>query len=403
MVSKSSANRSLKVNETDESSRTPPLINFNQSIIVSGESGAGKTEASKHTVRNDNSSRFGKYIKLQYSSIDNTLKSAVTETFLLEKSRLVSVNQDERNYHIFYQLLRGLKSTDPQLFSALCLERSIEEFNILTAGNCTIITSAEDDSLEFTHTHRALQTIHCSSEEIQLRDDVEFTTCTSPSIDMTALATLLGVHSDQLVACLSTQQMRIAKRSSIKVKVLSLEETRNNAQALMKYIYSKLFAWLVAKINLSHSSNTNSITESTNSNNKFIGILDIFGFEILQNNSFEQLCINFTNERLQQQFNEHVFVTEQEIYRSEGLNWSSITFQDNQHVIDMIARKPTGLLFILEEHGMMNRKPDDTALLTGFNAIHASTDKQSTTTNTNSSAYVKSRFGNTLFVVKHFA
>jgi myosin-5 len=268
---------------------------------------------------------------------------AVTETFLLEKSRLVAVNQDERNYHIFYQLLRGLQSIDAELFSALNLNRSLDEFNILTAGNCTVITTPEADKDEFVHTHAALETIHCSEEEIRsvytllaailhlgnlqfspsVRDDTEFTACASPSIELSALAALLGVYSEQLVACLTTQQMRIAKRSSIKVKILSLEETRNNAQALMKYIYAKLFAWLVAKINLSHTSSDSTSDLSS----KFIGILDIFGFEILQNNSFEQLCINFTNERLQQQFNEHVFVTEQEIYRAEGLNWSSITFQ----------------------------------------------------------------------------
>jgi myosin heavy subunit len=120
--------------------------------------------------------------------------------------------------------------------------------------------------------------------------------------------------------------------------------------------------------------------------------LDIFGFEILGVNSFEQLCINFTNERLQQQFNEHVFVLEQKDYAKEGLAWASISFKDNQHVIDLITKKPQGLLMILEEHGMMNRKPDDGALLAAYNQVHEK-----------SAAYSKTRFAGVSFIVKHFA
>jgi len=127
----------------------------------------------------------------------------------------------------------------------------------------------------------------------------------------------------------------------------------------------------------------------------FIGILDIFGFEILQTNSFEQLCINFTNERLQQQFNEYVFDREQEIYRAEGLDWTTIHYKDNQHVIDLIGKKPTGILNILEEQGMLNRgAADEGALLSSFTQAH---DKKSV-------AYEKSRFTNDgKFIVKHFA
>lgn len=126
---------------------------------------------------------------------------------------------------------------------------------------------------------------------------------------------------------------------------------------------------------------------------KFIGILDIFGFEILLCNSFEQLCINYTNERLQQQFNEYVFVLEQQEYAKEGLDWTAISFRDNQDVIDLIGKKPNGLLLILEEHSMMNRKPDDKALLSACNHAHERVQ----------AAYGKPRFGNDGFVVRHFA
>jgi myosin-5 len=153
----------------------------------------------------------------------------------------------------------------------------------------------------------------------------------------------------------------------------------------MKYLYKSIFSWLVRKINSAHAS-------ADIKSEKFIGILDIFGFEILRSNSFEQLCINFTNERLQQQFNEQIFVAEQEEYAREGLNWTTISFRDNQPVIDLISKKPMGLLYILEEHGMMNRKPDDKALLSSFNSSHD-----------HDPMYRKPRFGNDGFVVKHFA
>ena len=129
---------------------------------------------------------------------------------------------------------------------------------------------------------------------------------------------------------------------------------------------------------------------------KFIGILDIFGFEILQSNSFEQLCINYTNERLQQQFNEHIFVLEQDEYASEGLDWRGIAFRDNQAVIELIGKKPQGLLLILEEHSMMNRRPDDKALGNSFSSTHGKAPNVHP-------AFSKSRFGNEGFVVRHFA
>jgi myosin-5 len=146
---------------------------------------------------------------------------------------------------------------------------------------------------------------------------------------------------------------------------------------------------LIRKINYAHST----VSDDDRRVVKFIGILDIFGFEILGVNSFEQLCINFTNERLQQQFNEHVFVLEQKDYAKEGLQWSSIAYRDNQNVIDLISKKPLGLLNILEEHGMMNRKPDDAALLAAYNSAHEKSVQ----------SYAKTRFAGVSFIVKHFA
>ena len=172
--------------------------------------------------------------------------------------------------------------------------------------------------------------------------------------------------------------------------MLSENDVRNNQGALIKWLYRNIFNWLIRKVNFAHSAVSAGDSREVV---KFVGILDIFGFEILGVNSFEQLCINYTNERLQQQFNEHVFVLEQQEYAKEGLDWKSISYRDNQTVIDLISKKSSGLLLILEEHGMMNRKPDDLALVNSFNQMH---DKVQP-------SYVKSRFGNDRFVVKHFA
>jgi myosin-5 len=424
--------------------------NGNQSVVVSGESGAGKTEASKHainffissndkllemvdehansetikvgdrikkiltvssivlesfgnskTMRNDNSSRFGKYIKINYTD-DNRISSAVTETFLLEKSRLVSVGNDERNYHVFYEFLQGIHFFDPELKNKLNLN-SLDSFGILTQGNCTVIGSAEKDINEFGDLYQALQTLDCSPDElVQLwsmlacilhlgnvivtQEDISSQAkIKCPTFSMIEIAKILGVEHDILTLTLTTWAVRIGNRKSVNLKILSVEDVHNNIHALMKWLYQNVFTWLVNKIN--HAFNT------TESSNKFIGILDIFGFEILQNNSFEQLCINYSNECLQKQFNQHVFQSEQDTYISEGLNWTTIAFEDNQIVLDLINKKNTGLFAILEEHAMMNRKPDDSLLLVSFNQAQFGI----------SPSYAKPRFGKETFIVKHFA
>ena len=162
----------------------------------------------------------------------------------------------------------------------------------------------------------------------------------------------------------------------------------NNIHALIKYTYGSLFKHLVMKINDAHE-----VTSEVGSSS-FIGILDIFGFEIMQLNSFEQLCINFANEMLQRQFNQQVFVLEKERYAEEGLEVESIAFQDNQPVIDLISKKPEGLFILLEEHGMMKRKPDNGALLNVFHSKHGEADH---------AKYSKPRFGGDEFIVRHFA
>jgi myosin heavy subunit len=368
------------------------------------------------TVRNDNSSRFGKYIKLQYSE-HNQLSSAFTETFLLEKSRLVSVGKGERNYHVFYQMIRGLQQSNPGLINELKVH-NVDMFSILTEGGCTVVNSEADDVSDFQMLCQALETLGCSVEEIQQLWRVcasilhlgnmncestgdENYPCnvlpkSSAGMTIPEIACLLGVDAASLVKGITEQRIQAARRASVNTKILSASDSKNNIFALIKWLYKRMFDWIVRKVNYSHYSTGHSgqpEQPDAPGSSRFIGILDIFGFEILGVNSFEQLCINYTNERLQQQFNEHIFVLEQQEYAREGLDWKSISFRDNQHVIDLISKKPTGLLIILEEHGMMNRKPDDQALVNSFNQTH---DKVQT-------AYQKSRFGNDRFIVKHFA
>jgi myosin V len=359
------------------------------------------------TVRNDNSSRFGKYIKLQYTD-DNGLISADTETFLLEKSRLVSVGGDERNYHVFYQLLRGIDSFEPDLKSEFSLT-TVDDYKILTSGGCTIIRSVEGDVEEFQALYNALRNLGVSHDDLHdlwqilsiilhlgnsiFTDPIGggFAKLEISTMSVDRVAELLGVPPSELLRCLTTQSINIAKRASVHAKTLTAAESMNNVLALIKWLYHHIFNWLLKSINHCHGA----LVTANRSPVKFLGILDIFGFEILGVNSFEQLCINFTNERLQHQFNHCIFASEQEVYINEGINWTTISYQDNQNVIDLIAKKPTGLLYILEEHCMMNRAPDDMALLGQINQTHGDrADK----------IYIKSRFvKDTIFTIKHFA
>jgi len=340
------------------------LKKVNQSILVSGESGAGKTEASKQvmnflvlandeilqekmksslagaqhcgsgsqikdailesnvifeafgnakTVRNDNSSRFGKYIKLVYDE-DNTLKSAFSETFLLEASRLVVAGKDERNYHVFYQLVRGLPLMNSQLSNTLQLTTP-EDFNILNIGSCTVIKSADDDINEFNDLIKAMTVLGFQSFEIDELCSVlaiilhlgniscypgadESQTCiiSSKTMSTSNISKLLGVSEDKFVSAILTHKIIIARRS-IQVKIMSAADANNNIAAIIKWIYSCIFKWIVVRIN-----EANAFDSNPSDMHKYIGILDIFGFETLTINSFEQLCINFANERLQKVF-----------------------------------------------------------------------------------------------------
>ncbi|GMI14409.1 hypothetical protein TrLO_g2424 [Triparma laevis f. longispina] len=402
----------------------------NQSVIISGESGAGKTEAAKQvmrylieaskmsngesteiqdslisanvileafgnakTLRNDNSSRFGKYIKLMYDK-DNSLKGASTEHFLLEKVRLTQGDEGERNYHVFYMLCKsGAEAASLGLSSA-------SDYAMLTKGGCTEVNGV-DDAKEFDDLKNALSKIGLSEEEekdiwkfiallmhlgnLKFNEaDGDGTCSVEVPVGEEKLAALLGCDFLSVKNAITIRQVR-SGRGSLMAMNLNTEQAKQGVDALIKHCYGHLFTFLVSKINQSHKLSVAS--------NSFIGILDIFGFEIMKYNSLSQLCINFANEKLQQQFNQQVFVRERELYLEEGLPVDVITFKDNQPVIDLISKKPTGLLPLLEEACMLSRAIEPSALVSSFDKPHAGVHPN----------YGKARFGNEDFVIKHFA
>lgn len=362
------------------------------SIIVSGESGAGKTVSAKYamryfaavggnefetqierkilasnpimeaignakTTRNDNSSRFGKFTKLLFTNRLNvmSLTGATMNTYLLEKSRVVFQAAGERNYHIFYQLCAA-RDQWPELM----LDHQ-ERFRYLNQGGTPNISRVSDLD-QFSETVAALDTLgftandvddivkicaailHLgnvsiepkhkrSSKEAEEECDVE-----SDDLHLNLFADIMQVDRQQLRKWLTTRQIEsINEFVLIPMNQVAAETARD---ALAKHIYARLFQHIVSIVNKN--------LESGHKQHCFIGVLDIYGFETFDVNSFEQFCINYANEKLQQQFNQHIFKLEQDQYLSEGIDWTMIDFYDNQPCIELIESK-LGILDLLDE------------------------------------------------------
>ncbi|KAL3650640.1 Myosin-1 [Castilleja foliolosa] len=370
---------------TDTAMREMIRDEVNQSIIISGESGAGKTETAKiamqylaamgggsgieyeilktnpileafgnaKTLRNDNSSRFGKLIEIQFSETGK-ISGAKIQTFLLEKSRVVQCSEGERSYHIFYQLCAGAPLS---LREKLNLKNA-DEFEYLRQSNCYRITGI-DDAEQFRVVVEALDVVHVKKEdqdsvfaiiaavlwlgnvtfaEVDGEDHVE------PVVDecLTNVATLIGCNVEELKLALSTRNMRVGKKKDAIVQKLTLAQAVDTRDALAKSIYSCLFDWLVEQIN-------KSLAVGKRRTGRSISILDIYGFEAFERNSFEQFCINYANERLQQHFNRHLFKLEQEECIQDGIDWAKVEFEDNQDCLNLFEKKPLGLQSLLDE------------------------------------------------------
>ncbi|XP_029403118.1 unconventional myosin-Vb isoform X3 [Mus pahari] len=399
----------------------------NQSIIVSGESGAGKTVSAKYamryfatvggsasdtnieekvlasspimeaignakTTRNDNSSRFGKYIEIGFDKKYHII-GANMRTYLLEKSRVVFQADDERNYHIFYQLCAAASLPE---FKELALTCAEDFFYTAHGGNTTI--EGVNDADDFEKTRQALtllgvrdshqisifkiiaSILHLGSVEIQSERDGDSCSISPQDEHLSNFCSLLGIEHSQMQHWLCHR--KLVTTSETYVKTMSLQQVVNARDALAKHIYAQLFSWIVEHINKA--------LHTSLKQHSFIGVLDIYGFETFEINSFEQFCINYANEKLQQQFNSHVFKLEQEEYMKEQIPWTLIDFYDNQPCIDLIEAK-LGILDLLDEECKVPKGTDQ-------NWAQKLYERHS-----NSQHFQKPRMSNTAFIVNHFA
>uniref|UniRef100_A0A803W1J3 Myosin VIIA n=1 Tax=Ficedula albicollis TaxID=59894 RepID=A0A803W1J3_FICAL len=377
--------------------------NKDQCCIISGESGAGKTESTKlilqflaaisgqhswieqqvleanpileafgnaKTIRNDNSSRFGKYIDIHFNK-RGAIEGAKIEQYLLEKSRVCRQAPDERNYHVFYCMLRGMTVEQKK---KLGLGKATD-YNYLAMGNCTTC-DGRDDSKEYANIRSAMKVLmftdtenweiskllaailHMGNLQYEARTYDNLDACeVVQSASLITAATLLEVSGPDVMNCLTSRT--IITRGETVSTPLSMEQALDVRDAFVKGIYGRLFVWIVEKINAAiyrpPSQELKSIRRS-------IGLLDIFGFENFAVNSFEQLCINFANENLQQFFVRHVFKLEQEEYNLENINWQHIEFTDNQDALDMIAIKPMNIISLIDEESKFPKGTDATML-----------------------------------------
>uniref|UniRef100_A0A8C3NPW9 MYH10 protein n=1 Tax=Geospiza parvula TaxID=87175 RepID=A0A8C3NPW9_GEOPR len=312
------------------------------------------------TVKNDNSSRFGKFIRINFD-VTGYIVGANIETYLLEKSRAVRQAKDERTFHIFYQLLAG---AGEHLKSDLLLE-GFNNYRFLSNGYIPI--PGQQDKDNFQETMEAMHIMGFSHDEILLVSSVlqfgnisfkkERNTDQASMPENTVaqkLCHLLGMNVMEFTRAILTPRIKVGR--DYVQKAQTKEQADFAVEALAKATYERLFRWLVHRIN-------KALDRTKRQGASFIGILDIAGFEIFELNSFEQLCINYTNEKLQQLFNHTMFILEQEEYQREGIEWNFIDFGlDLQPCIDLIERpaNPPGVLALLDEECWFPKATDKT-------------------------------------------
>ncbi|KAM9258254.1 myosin heavy chain, skeletal muscle, adult-like [Cariama cristata] len=376
----------------------------NQSILITGESGAGKTVNTKRviqyfatiaasgekkkeeqsgkmqgtledqiisanplleafgnakTVRNDNSSRFGKFIRIHFGATGK-LASADIETYLLEKSRVTFQLKAERSYHIFYQITSNKK---PELIDMLLITTNPYDYHFVSQGEVTVpsiddqeelmATDSAIDILGFTPDEKTAiykltgAVMHYGNLKFKQKQREEQAEPDGTEVADKA-AYLMGLNSADLLKSLCYPRVKVG--NEFVTKGQTVEQVNNAVGALAKAVYEKMFLWMVMRINQQ--------LDTKQPRQYFIGVLDIAGFEIFDFNSFEQLCINFTNEKLQQFFNHHMFVLEQEEYKKEGIEWTFIDFGMDLAACIELIEKPMGIFSILEEECMFPKATD---------------------------------------------
>ncbi|XP_030818237.1 myosin heavy chain, skeletal muscle, adult-like [Camarhynchus parvulus] len=377
----------------------------NQSILITGESGAGKTVNTKRviqyfatiaasgdkkkeekssgkmqgtledqiisanplleafgnakTVRNDNSSRFGKFIRIHFGATGK-LASADIETYLLEKSRVTFQLKAERSYHIFYQIMSNKK---PELIDMLLITTNPYDYHFVSQGEVTV--PSIDDQEELMATDSAIDILGFTADEktaiykltgavmhygnLKFKQKQREEQAEPDGTEVADKAAyLMGLNSADMLKALCYPRVKVGNEYVTKGQ--TVQQVNNSVGALAKAVYEKMFLWMVVRINEQ--------LDTKQPRQYFIGVLDIAGFEIFDFNSFEQLCINFTNEKLQQFFNHHMFVLEQEEYKKEGIEWTFIDFGMDLAACIELIEKPMGIFSILEEECMFPKATD---------------------------------------------
>ncbi|KAJ4483037.1 P-loop containing nucleoside triphosphate hydrolase protein [Lentinula edodes] len=455
----------------EEAYRAMQRDSQDQTIIVSGESGAGKTESAKYimrymasmksnvsdvipeeaassvehqvlatnpileafgnakTSRNDNSSRFGKYIQILFDS-SSSIVGARIRTYLLERSRISFQQRSERNYHIFYQLCQGvskLPDSERAQFGLDGLNSDLTDgkgFRYLSSSSSSFKIDNVDDAANFAATCQALSVVgidsanqlsifrllagilHLGNIDIQHRRDAKDAIIESKSDHALAKATeLLGISAEQFARC--TTKKVIDARGEKYESARTVDQAVGVRDGVAKFIYNSVFDWLVKRINESLGEGGGMEEEDSmgegqgESDDKgrrertFIAVLDIYGFEHFQTNSFEQFCINYANEKLQQQFVSHVFKLEQAEYALESIDWTTIEFSDNQPCIDLIEGK-LGILALLDEESRLATGTDD-SFIDKLNSQLKSPSSQ------HKAIFKDHLHGNEAFTIAHYA
>ncbi|XP_040004259.1 unconventional myosin-Ib isoform X4 [Xiphias gladius] len=428
----------------DEAYRSLRDQDKDQCILITGESGAGKTEASKlvmsyvaavcgkgqevnkvkeqllqsnpvleafgnaKTVRNDNSSRFGKYMDIEFDFKGDPL-GGVISNYLLEKSRVVKQPRGERNFHVFYQLLSG--ASDDTL-KKLKLHRDFSKYNYLSLDSAVV--NGLDDAANFRTVRNAMQIVGFMEDEVLSvlelvaavlkLGNIEFkpeSRCNGTDEsrikdknDLKEMCELLGIEQSVLERAFSYR--------TVEAKMEKVSTTLNVAQAyyardaLAKNLYSRLFSWLVSRIN-------ESIKAQTKTRHKVMGVLDIYGFEIFEDNSFEQFIINYCNEKLQQIFIELTLREEQEEYVREGIEWTNIEYFNNAVICDLIENNQNGILAMLDEECLRPGTVTDETFLDKLNTICAEHQHFESRLSKNSKFLNDHSLPHSCFRIQHYA
>ncbi|XP_053090534.1 unconventional myosin-Ib isoform X5 [Pangasianodon hypophthalmus] len=428
----------------DEAYRSLRDQDKDQCILITGESGAGKTEASKlvmsyvaavcgkgqevnkvkeqllqsnpvleafgnaKTVRNDNSSRFGKYMDIEFDFKGDPL-GGVISNYLLEKSRVVKQPRGERNFHIFYQLLSGASDETLKL---LKLDRDFSKYNYLSLDSATV--NGLDDAANFRTVRNAMQIVGFMEDEVQSvlelvaavlkLGNIEFKpesrvngfdeSRVKDKNDLKEMCELLGIDQSVLERAFSFR--------TVEAKMEKVSTTLNVAQAyyardaLAKNLYSRMFSWLVNRIN-------ESIKAQTKARKKVMGVLDIYGFEIFEDNSFEQFIINYCNEKLQQIFIELTLREEQEEYVREGIEWTNIEYFNNAIICDLIENNQNGILAMLDEECLRPGTVTDETFLDKLNTVCAEHQHFESRLSKNSKFLTDHSLPHSCFRIQHYA